>query len=177
MASEEHLINGAARATGDEHITVAGLFEPKGMIAKTAAGAAAGSVAGDALGGDLGQAVGTGVGAGVGSAAATKGKGAIFVVAVSPDHIYVLAPAGIGAVRGEDLVLLNTFRRDRVEITVHARVSVRTLVMKDPQTAQKVELEGVRAWWKHAREVVEEITLEGHEPDESDAVADANAPG
>ena len=34
MASEEHLINGAAKATGDT-ILMAGLFEPKGIDRKS----------------------------------------------------------------------------------------------------------------------------------------------
>ena len=60
MDLRQKLIELSREATGDQTITVAGDFQPKGMTWKVAAGAAAGSVLGEAAGGDIGQTVGAG---------------------------------------------------------------------------------------------------------------------
>lgn len=54
----------------------------------------------------------------------------------------------------EDLELLHTFDRVTAHVTVAARVTVRTMVIEDPDTGDKVELEGDRVWAKHSRDVI-----------------------
>lgn len=57
MDLKQKLIDLAREATGDQSITVAGDFQPKGLTWKRAAGAAAGSLAGDAVGGEVGRSI------------------------------------------------------------------------------------------------------------------------
>ena len=173
MANLDHLINGAAKATGDD-IVAAGLFQPKGMAGSEVIGMTAGAVLGDAVGGEIGQTVG--MAAGEGAALASKEEhGAIrFVLAISPSKIYVLKPSSFDALHKEELEVLQTFDRKTAEITVHARVTVRTIVIEDPATGEKAELEGGRLWFKHAKPVLSQL-LEPHFEDDESQLEASNA--
>lgn len=91
MASEKHLIAGAEKATGDT-ITVAGIFQPKGMAGKEWGGLAAGSVVGDALGGGAASTALGSAGILGGVLASGKGEGIKPIVALSDSKIYILRP-------------------------------------------------------------------------------------
>jgi hypothetical protein len=65
MDFKQKLIDLSREATGDDNITVAGDFQPKGMTWKVVAGAAAGAVLGDAVSRNLGQSISTAAGIGV----------------------------------------------------------------------------------------------------------------
>jgi hypothetical protein len=171
MANLQHLINGARKATGDDTIDLAGLFEPKGTAAKEGAGAIAGSVIGDAAGS---QAIGTSVGLGVGMAASADHGQIRFVLALSPEKIYVLKPEHFDSLHKEELELLHTFDRKTARVTVHARVTVRTIVIENEE-GRRVELEGDRMWFKHSKAVVQAL-LEDHFEGEESALEDAPAP-
>ena len=163
MANQQHLINGARKATGDDAIDMAGLFEPKGTAAKEGAGAIAGSAIGGAAGS---SAIGTSVGLGVGMAASADHGNIRFVVALSPEKIYVLKPEHFDSLHKEELELLHTFDRKTARVTVHSRVSVRTLVIENEE-GRRVELEGDRLWFKHSKAVVQALLEHSFEDEES----------
>ncbi len=166
MANVQHLENGAAKATGDT-IMAAGLFEPKGMAGKQFAGAVAGSVVGNSVGGDVAGSVGTSAGIAIGTAAGSKDGSIRFVLAVSATKIYVLKPRSFDSLHKEELDLLQTFDRATAQVTVHGRVSVRTIVIEDPATGEKAELEGDRLWFKHSKAVIHVLLDDQFENEES----------
>jgi hypothetical protein len=173
MANLQHLESGAAKATGDT-IIAAGLFEPKGMAGKQVAGAVAGSVLGDSVGGDVASNVGASAGIAIGTAAGSKGGSIRFVLAVSATKIYVMKPKTFDSLHKEELELLQTFDRAKAQITVHGRVSVRTIVIEDPATGEKAELEGDRLWFKHSKAVIHVLLddqFEAHESELDEATA------
>jgi hypothetical protein len=142
MANLQHLENGAAKATGDK-ILAAGLFQPKGMAGKQVAGAVAGSVLGDSVGGDVASDVGASPGIAIATAASKKDGSIRFVLAISATKTYVLKPTTVDSLHKEELDLLQTFDRATAHITVHGRVSVRTIVIENPETGDKAERRGI----------------------------------
>jgi hypothetical protein len=166
VANLDHLVNGASKATGDT-ILAAGLFEPKGMAGKEFAGGVIGSVVGDAVGGDVGDDIGMAVGVGVGTASSAQEGKIRFVLAISATKVYVLEPESFDALHKEELRVQHTFDRATAHVTVHARVSVRTIVIEDPATGEKAELEGSRLWFKHSKAVIRMLLDDQFEPEES----------
>ena len=174
MASEEHMLNASRAVTGDD-IEIAGLFEPKGMRGKrmlgTFAGAVVGETLGNAVGGKVGMEVGDIVGGGAGRyaggrAGANDGK-VRFVVAASSTKVHILQPEGHVAITHENLSLRHSFDRSTLSVSVHGKVTVRTLVLTDTATGDEMELEGSRAPWSHSKETLEYFA--------ADAAADAGA--
>ena len=167
MASEDHMIEGAAKATGDT-ILLAGRFEPKGFRAKQEAGLVAGSVAGNAVDGTMGSLIGEAGGLVAADLLSAKKDGTDeFVVAVSATNVYILAPASVRGVSQEDLELLHTFPRKSLSATIHARVGVRILILENLDTGELVKLEGSRASWSHSKDIVKLLAHEG--PDDAGA--------
>jgi hypothetical protein len=162
MASTEHLVAGSQTATGDENVVVAGVFLPRGFVGRSVVGSSIGGAFGDALGGAVGQAVGSAAGA-AGGMGTVSGDGVRLIVAVSPTHVYVLRPKGLGGTRREDLELLHTFSRATLDVQVKARVTVRILVLEDREHDQRIELEGSRAHFKHANDVIHALVIDGHD--------------
>jgi hypothetical protein len=163
MTAEQHLVEGARTATGDNSIEVAGLFQPRGMLGRTILGSLAGGGVGDMVGGEVGQLVGTAAGAVAGRRSGAIGAELRYVVAVSPAAVYVLAPVGSEGARREDLSLVHTFDRSRLEVHVKARVNVRILALEDTEDGSRMELEGSRiAVSTHTDDVFHALVL-GHD--------------
>lgn len=162
MASEEHLVNGARKATGDDDIAVAGIFLPRGFVGRTVLGASLGGTVGGNLLGQIGEAVGGAAGAAGGMASAGREHGVRLIVAVSPRHVHVLHPEGLGGTSAERLSLIHTFDRTRLQVEVKARVTIRILVLEDTDSDSRIELEGSRAYFKHANDVIHALVIDGH---------------
>jgi hypothetical protein len=159
----------ASDATGDS-ISVAGIFEAKGAVAKTMLGMTIGSFAGEAVGGDIGDSVGSVLGAAGGIAASARAGIYRFCVAVSPTKVYVLVPTGgrtpggqAHEIRKGELEVVQTFDRATLEVTAKARVTVRILILEDLKTGARVEFEGSRIGWSHSKEVVKTLVASDHE--------------
>lgn len=161
MVSTEHMIAGARAATGDERIAVAGVFLPRGFVGRTVVGSSIGGSFGSALAGEVGTAVGSAMGA-AGGMASTKEQGPRLIVGVSPTHAYVLHPRGLGGTRREELELVHSFDRSRLHVEVKARVTIRILVLEDTGDDARIELEGSRAFFKHANDVIHALVIDGH---------------
>lgn len=162
MVSTDHMIAGAKSATGDDDIVVAGVFLPRGFVGRTVVGSSIGGSFGDAVGGAIARAAGAAAGAAGGMASTSDGGGVRLIVAVSPTHVHVLHPKGLGGTRREDLELVHTFDRATLDVQVKARVTVRILVLEDREHDQRIELEGSRAFFKHANDVIHALVIDGH---------------
>lgn len=164
MAKEEELVAGAIAATGDQAIEVAGVFAPRGFIGHAMVGAAA---AGPYRGGTAADPIGGGPGTGAGGGPPVRSWR--FVVAVSPTHVYILN-VGIGLVDLDPAhqELVSTFDRSHLHVAVHGRVTFRRLVLEDIDTEERIELDGHRAHWKHASDVIHALILQGEHGVEDD---------
>jgi hypothetical protein len=158
-----------AAVEGDALIT-AGVFQARGATLKLMMGAGAGSSVGDLVGGGVGDAIGFGVGALAGTAAGGEDGVFHWLVAVSPTRVYVFEPTGgrtpgsqIGEIRKGDIRLIYAFERKDLEVTVKSRVNVRVLILEDLPTGEKIELEGNRIGWSHAKDVVKALVTHDHE--------------
>ena len=160
MASEDHLIQGAAKAIG-ETILVAGMFQPKGLMAEQEIGDVVGSAVGNQLGGFTGSLIGAVGGIATADVAGSKDGTDAFVVAISETTVYVLAPASVRGVPQENLELLHTFPREHLSATIHARVGVRILVLENVETGEVVKLEGSRVSWSHSKDVIHVLSADG----------------
>ncbi|MDY7106899.1 MAG: hypothetical protein S0880_37470 [Actinomycetota bacterium] len=168
MAKEAELVAGAIGATGDQAIEVAGVFAPRGFVGHMLVGAAA---AGPYRGGTAADSI-----SGINESDAVPGTPPVrtwrFVVAVSPTHVYLLN-VGMGLVDLDPAhqELVCTFDRTRLHVEVHARVTFRRLVLEDLDTEERIELDGHRAHWKHATDVIHALLLEGtHGVEDDEAV-------
>ncbi len=142
------------------------MFSPKGMAGKEMGGFVAGEAVGGAIGGGGSALEATGILGG--ALASDKGEGIKPIVAVSPSNICILRPNElVGGVLKEDLSLLHTFDRATAHVTVVAKVTVRTMVIEDPETGEKVELEGDRVWGKHSKEVIHALVGDGEVEDDT----------
>jgi hypothetical protein len=167
MANEDNLVEGAQEATGDDGIEVAGLFLPRGFVGRTIIGSVAGNILGDAVGGNVAGAVGSGIGASAGMASAgSEADGIRFVVAVSPTKVHVLRPATVGGVHKHKYTLMHTFERENLEVSVKSRASIRKLILEDHTADVRIELEGSRAWFKHANDVFHALVIQDHTDDD-----------
>ena len=167
--SEPGPVEVASEITGDD-ILAAGVFEAKGAAADRALGGAVGTMVGGEAG-DVGQFVGAVAGAAAGEHASSVGGVYEYCLAVSPTRVYVLVPAHPGnpltqkgQIRHGELEVAHAFDRRHLEVNVKARMSVRTVVLKDLQTGEEVGFEGRRLGWSHSKEVVR--ALVAHEPPE-----------
>jgi hypothetical protein len=148
MDTSPELIADAEAATGDTIVAV-GRFQQKGASGSALGGFASGTGVGSAVGESF-----TGDGAGeAGDAApfADAGEGLSPVVAVSESRIYVLRQEDDG------LAVVHRFHRGVAHVSVHSRITVKTLEIEDPQTRQRVELEAERMWGKQAQGVINEL--------------------
>ena len=167
MSLEAKLTAAAIELTGDDSIIDVAEFRPKGTAGATFAGAAAGSLAGGAAtdGNTWGQAFGAAGGVAAGQAAAGMAQGLPFsvAVAVSPDKVYVMGlPKGFKSI--EPIAVID---REKLGVEVHQRATVRTVVLEDLQTGQKIPPEMPRLNFYHGKALVELLMLsEAHHDEE-----------
>ena len=166
MDLKQKLIDLAREATGDQAITAAGDFQPKGMTWKVAAGAVAGSALGDAVGGDVGQSVGAMGGLVAGKYAATSGElPAVIVLAASPQKLYLMTSNNAkGIILAKHLVLIDTLDRANLEVELQQKMSVRTAVITDTSTGHEYKIEGKRILFHHMNDLLD--ALEIHDADD-----------
>lgn len=67
------------------------------------------------------------------------------VVAVAPEHVYLLAPVAPGTEVPCPLSLVHTFDQRRVAATIHTRLGARTLTLEDTWTGERFDLEADRS--------------------------------
>lgn len=173
MDLKQKLIDLARVATGDQTITVAGDFQPKGMTWKVAAGAAAGSALGDAMGGDVAQAVGAGTGVIAGRYAATSGElPPVIVLAASPDKLYLMTSNNAkGIILAKHLVLIDTLSRENLTVEMHQKVTVRTAVITDSSTGHEYRIEGKRILFHHMNDMLDALAAHDDDAAHETAVA------
>src|SRR5690349_10852857 len=143
----------------DDHIEVAGQFNPRGHTG--------GLFAGGFLGDEIGGSVGGGLGsiAGMHANDAASGMPSNMLVGVSPTAVYGYAMTTRRAVP-KALV----FRVERAGLTakVHRRVNIRVLELIDDASGDRIELEGARLPITHAKDVIEAVVHPDDRPDLSD---------
>lgn len=170
MASKENMIRGAIEATGDEEITVAGLFVPRGLVGRIAVGAIAGGFVGS-IAGPAGSAAGTAIGAGAGAASVGQ-DGLSWVVAVTPTKVHVLnRPFSPSSDARSVQTLIHTYDRTDLTVEVKTRAFVRVVVLDDNEGEARVELEAARPR-QYSSEVIHALVIEGHGIDEDDDLVD-----
>ncbi len=165
MDLKQKLIDLSREATGDDSITVAGDFQPKGMTWKVAAGAAAGSVLGDAVGGDAGQAIGTAAGYSTGRYAASSGElPPVIVVAASPTKLYLMTSNNAkGIILAKHLVLLDTLDRENLTVEMHQRATTRTAIITDSSSGNEYKIEGKRILFHHMNDMLDALAADVHD--------------
>ncbi len=165
MDLKQKLIDRAREATGDDEISVAGDFQPKGLTWKVAAGAAAGSVLGDAVGGDVGQAIGAGAGSAGGYYVGTSGElPPVIVLAASPTKLYLMTSNNAkGIILAKHLLLIDTLDRENLSVQMHQKVTVRTAVITDRSTGHEYEIEGKRILFHHMNDMLDALDTDDDE--------------
>ena len=167
MSFESRLMESATEATGDETITDVAEFLPKGMTGAQMAGAAAGSLVGG--GATDGSAWGSGLGAAAGMYAAQVATGEItdlpdrMCVAVSPTEVYVLAMPNLGVAHLEPIAKID---RDKLGVEVHNKRVVRTVILEDLETGNKIPLEAKKVNVYHSKAMIEMLMLADQHQDE-----------
>jgi len=162
MDLRQKLIDLSREATGDDTITVAGDFQPKGLTWKIAAGAAAGSVLGDAAGGDVGQAIGAGAGAATGYVVGTSGElPRVIVLAASPSKLYLMTSNNAkGIILAKHLILIDTLDRENLSVEMHQRATTRTAVITDSSTGHEYKIEGKRILFHHMNAMLDALAAD-----------------
>ena len=162
MDLRQKLIDLSREATGDDTITVAGDFQPKGMTWKVAAGAAAGSMLGDSVGSDVGQSIGTAAGYTAGRYAATSGElPPVIVVAASPTKLYLMTSNNAkGIILAKHLLLIDTLDRANLSVEMHQRVTSRTAVITDTSTGHEYKIEGKRILFHHMNAMLDALAAD-----------------
>ncbi len=173
MDLKQKLIDLARQATGDNEITVAGDFQPKGMTWKVVAGAAAGSALGDAVGGDVGQSVGAAGGMVAGRYAATSGElPPVIVLAASPHKLYLMTSNNAkGIILAKHLVLIDTLDRDNLSVEMHQKATVRTAIITDESTGHEYKVEGKRILFHHMNDMLDALAASADDHEHETAVA------
>jgi hypothetical protein len=168
MDLKEKLIRLAREATGDDAITVAGDFQPKGMTWKVATASVAGSTLGSAVGGDVGQSIGTAAGFSAGRYAASSGElPPVIVLAASPDKLYLMTSNNAkGIILAKHLVLLDTLERKNLSVEMHQKMSVRTAVITDSSTGHEYKIEGKRILFHHMNDMLDALGV--HDADDAE---------
>jgi hypothetical protein len=172
---KQKLIDLAREASGDDTITVAGDFQPKGMTWKVAAGAAAGSVLGDAVGGDVGQSVGTMAGYTAGNYSATSGElPRVIVVAASPTKLYLMTSNNAkGIILAQHLLMIDTLDRANLSVEMHQKATVRTAVITDASTGHEYKIEGKRILFHHMNDMLDALAADDLEDAEHETAVAA----
>jgi len=167
MDLRQKLIDLSREATGDQNITVAGDFQPKGMTWKVAAGAVAGSALGNAAGGDVGQAIGSAGGYATGRYAATSGElPPVIIVAASPTKLYLMTSNNAkGIILAKHLILIDTLDRANLSVEMSQKVTTRTAVITDESTGHEYKIEGKRILFHHMNAMLDALAAD----DASDA--------
>jgi len=162
MDLRQKLIDLSREATGDQSITVAGDFQPKGMTWKVAAGAAAGSVLGDAAGGDLAQGLGAAGGYTAGRYAATSGElPPVIILAASPTKLYLMTSNNAkGIILAKHLVLIDTLDRANLSVEMSQKVTTRTAVITDTSTGHEYKIEGKRILFHHMNAMLDALAAD-----------------
>lgn len=175
MDLKQKLIDLSREATGDDSITVAGDFQPKGMTWKVVAGAAAGSALGDAVGGDVGQSIGAMAGYTAGSYAATSGElPPVIIVAASPAKLYLMTSNNAkGIILAKHLVLIDTLDRSNLSVELHQKATVRTAVITDSSSGHEYKIEGKRILFHHMNDMLDALAADVH--DDADHQTAVNA--
>lgn len=155
MNLKQKMVDLAKEATGDQEITVAGDFQPKGMTWKRGVGAGIGS----ALGGDDPWASGATTAGGflVGNLVASTGElPPVVVMAASPTKLHLLTTNnGKGMVLAKHLVLLDTLDRAHLSVELKQRISTRTVVITDESTGHEYAMEGMRLGLHHMNDLLD----------------------
>lgn len=169
MDLKQKLIDLAREATGDDTITVAGDFQPKGMAWKMAAGAAAGAAAGSTV--DA-EGLGAATGALAGRYAGSSGQLPPFVVlAASPTTLYVLTSNNAkGIILAKHLVPLDAFDREHLSVEMHQKATVRTAVITDEASGQEIKVEGKRILFHHMNDMLDALRVHEDDDDHETAV-------
>jgi hypothetical protein len=174
MDLKQKMIDMAREATGDQEITVAGDFQPKGLTWKRAAAAGAGSVLGDAIGGGDNWASTAGATGGymVGSMAGTSGElPPVIVIAASPSKLYLFTSNnGKGMMLAKSLLLIDTLHRSHLTFELKQRVTTRTIVITDESTGHEYAMEGARLGFHHMNDLLD--LLDDVDENEEARVAD-----
>lgn len=176
MDLKQKLIDLAREATGDQTITVAGDFQPKGMTWKVAAGAAAGSVLGDAVGGDVTQSAGAGAGYMAGRYAATSGElPAVIVLAASPTKLYLMTSNNAkGIILAKHLLLIDALDRANLSVEMRQKATVRTAVITDTSTGHEYKIEGKRILFHHMNDMLDALAADVHDDAEHETAVAAD---
>lgn len=168
MGSLKKMVSMAVEATGDGSISVAGDFQPKGMVWKQASGAIAGSVVGDVVsGGDaIAELAGMAAGVAAGTLAAGEANSKLptyVVLAASPEKLYVLTRVRHkGELLANHLKLLHVMERAGLVVTLGDKTTVRTAIVEDAATNFRLELEGVRYGAHATDEILDELGKHQH---------------
>ena len=168
MDLKQKLLELAREASGDDTITVAGDFQPKGMTWKVAAGAAAGSVLGDAAGGDAAQGIGAAAGYTAGRYSASSGElPPVIVLAASPEKLYLMTSNNAkGIILAKHLLLIDTLDRADLSVEMHQKMSVRTAVITDSSNGHEYKIEGKRILFHHMNDILDALAI--HDVDDTD---------
>ena len=161
MDLKQKLIDLAREATGDDEITVAGDFQPKGLTWKRAAATGAGSLIGSAASGgdDLASSIGASAGYVAGTYAGTSGElPPVIVLAASPHKLYLLTSNNAkGIILAKHLVLLDTLDRDNLSVEMHQKATVRTAIITDESTGHEYKIEGKRILFHHMNDMLDAL--------------------
>jgi hypothetical protein len=175
MDLKKKLIDLAREATGDDEITVAGDFQPKGMTWKVAAGAAAGSALGSSV-----DAAGLGAAGGAiaGRYVASSGElPPVIVLAASPTKLYLMTSNNAkGIILAKHLVIIDTLDRANLTVELKQKATVRTAVITDESTGHEYKLEGKRILFHHMNDMLNALALD-EDDDHETAVVDADVAG
>jgi hypothetical protein len=175
MDLKQKLIDLAREATGDDEITVAGDFQPKGMTWKVAAGAAAGSALGSSV-----DAAGLGAagGAVAGRYIASSGElPPVIVLAASPTKLYLMTSNNAkGIILAKHLVIIDTLDRANLTVELKQKATVRTAVITDESTGHEYKIEGKRILFHHMNDMLNALALD-EDDDHETAVVDADTAG
>jgi len=150
--SDEKLIETAQTFLGgDASVEAAGIFQPRGTTGAMEGAMGAGLSTDNLVGELAGAAASVGAGAAM-SAAQDVPRWTLLAVTPTTLHAIACGQHGVG---WQPESTFATFDRSRIQVTVHARVNVRTLTVDDPDTGRRYEWEGNRIGPAHAKDVIE----------------------
>lgn len=158
--SDEKLIEEAQAFLGEgERVEAAGMFQPRGttgaMEGSFGAGLATDNIAGELAGAAVSVEAGRAM-----SHVDDVPRWTMLAVTPTTVHAIRCGQHGVGWQPEETFA---TFDRSKIQVTVHARVNVRTVTIEDPDTGRRFEWEGNRIGPAHAKDVIELLEA-GPEP-------------
>ncbi len=157
MDLKQKMVDMAREATGDQEITVAGDFQPKGMTWKRAVATGAGSMlAGEVSDSPWASGMGASGGYTVGTMVGSSGDlPPVIVVACSPSKLYLLTSNNAkGMILTKNLILLDTLERSHLTIELKQRMTTRTVVITDESTGHEYGMEGMRLGFHHMNDLL-----------------------